>query len=274
MMTKILRSLSLVGALAAFVLPSSALAVETTGSLKGVVQDSSGTPLPGITVTASSDKLIGGPRTVVTDDEGRFRFPALAVGTYSVKAEHEGFRTAEATTYVGIGSEVPITFSLQLPTAEETFVITDVRPVVDVEKTESGATYDDEFLSNIPSGRTYQGVTQFVAGVTGGGNPNVHGETLYSNSYLLDGVNITDPVTHTFSTNFNFDAIEAIEVITGGYDAEYGQATGAIVNIVTKSGGNELTVDSSVYYSDYNFASGGKKTNGNYFDANANVNVG
>jgi hypothetical protein len=275
MMTRLLRSLRVAAVLAtSLLLPVSALAVETTGSLKGVVQDTSGTALPGITVTASSDSQIGGPKTAVTDDQGRFRFPALAVGTYSIKAEHEGFRTAEQKTYVGIGSELSLEFNMQLPTAEETFVITDVRPVVDVENTQSGATYDDEFLSKIPSGRTYQGITQFVAGVTGGGNPNVHGETLYSNSYLLDGVNITDPVTHTFSTNFNFDAIEAIEIITGGYDAEYGQATGAIVNIVTKSGGNELSVDSSIYYSDYNTASGGKKTNGEFRDANANVNVG
>ena len=274
MLTRILRSLNAVFLVAAIALPGTALAVETTGSVRGVVQDASGTPLPGITVTATSDALIGGPRTAVTDDQGRFRFPALAVGTYNIRAEHEGFNPAETRTYVGIGAEVVTNFDLQLPTAEESFVITDSRPVVDVEKTESGATYDDEFLSRIPSGRTYQDTAQFVPGVTGGGNPNVHGETLYSNSYLLDGVNITDPVTHTFSTNFNFDAIEAIEIITGGYDAEYGQATGAIVNIVTKSGGNELTVDSSAYYGDYNLTSGGKKTNGDFQDANFNVNVG
>lgn len=275
MKTRILRSLGLIAFLAAMLVPATVLAVDTTGSLRGVVQDTSGTALPGITVTVVSENLIGGPKSVVTDDQGRFRFPALPIGTYSVKAEHEGFRTAESKTYVGIGSEVSLEFNLQLPTAEETFVITDVRPAVDVERTESGATYDSDFLENIPSGRTYQGMTSFVPGVSNkGGNPNVHGETEYSNSYLLDGVNITDPVTHTFSTNFNFDAIEAIEIITGGYDAEYGQATGAIVNIVTKSGGNELEIDSSAYYQDYNLVSGGKKQAGDFQDAQFNVNAG
>lgn len=262
--------------LAVFLLPLTALAVETTGSLKGRVTDSSGTVLPGITVTVASDSLIGGARTAITDDQGRYRFPALPIGNYSVKAEHEGFRTMESRAYVGIGADLTVDFAMQLPTAEETFVITDIRPVVDPSKTESGTTYDNHFLQNVPSGRSYQGMTSFVPGVTdaGSGNPNVHGETLYSNSYLLDGVNITDPVTHTFSTNFNFDAIEAIEIITGGYDPEYGQATGAIVNIVTKSGGNELEVDSSLYYQDFNLASGGKRTNGDYSAANFNVNVG
>lgn len=276
MLTKISRFLNvvIVAVFAASLLPFHAFAVETTGSLKGVVQDSSGTALPGITVVVTSDAMIGGARTVLTDDQGRYRFPALPIGKYVVKAQHEGFRTAESHTYLGIGAEVVVDFAMQLPTAEETFVITDVRPVVDTEKTESGATLDSTFLKNIPSGRTYQGAIQFVPGVTGGGNPNVHGETLYSNSYLLDGVNITDPVTHTFSTNFNFDAIEAIEVITGGYDAEYGQATGAIVNIVTKSGGNQLTVDSSAYYGDFNLVSGGQRDVGKFQDANFNLNVG
>lgn len=275
-MTRIFQLSRVLAVLVAVFLPLSALGVETTGALHGKVTDSSGTVLPGITVTVTGESLIGGARTAVTDDQGRFRFPALPVGNYTVKAEHEGFRTTESRTYVGIGSDITVDFALQLPTAEETFVITDVRPVVDPSKTESGATYDSDFLQNVPSGRSYQGMTSFVPGVTdaGSGNPNVHGETLYSNSYLLDGVNITDPVTHTFSTNFNFDAIEAIEIITGGYDPEYGQATGAIVNIVTKSGGNELEVDSSLYYQDYNLASGGKKSNGDYSAANFNVNVG
>ena len=60
----------------------------------------------------------------------------------------------------------------------------------------------------------------------GGGNPNIHGGSLYDNQYLVDGINTTDPVSNTFSANFNFDAIKEVQVLTGGLDAEYGQATG------------------------------------------------
>jgi outer membrane receptor protein involved in Fe transport len=72
------------------------------------------------------------------------------------------------------------------------------------------------------------------------------------NTYTLDGVNITDPVTGTFSVNFNFDAIEQIEVLLGGYLPEHGQSLGAVINIVTESGTNSLQFDSSVYYGNGN----------------------
>jgi hypothetical protein len=80
-----------------------------------------------------------------------------------------------------------------------------------------------------------------------GGNWNVHGGSVRDNAYLIDGVNTTDPATGTFSTNFNFDAIEEMEVKTGGYEAEFGQAVGAVVNVVTKSGGNDFTGELNAY---------------------------
>ena len=79
-----------------------------------------------------------------------------------------------------------------------------------------------------------------AAGVTGGANPNVGGASGNENTYLMDGVNITDPVTGTFSLNFNFDAIEQLQVLTSAYDPEYGQNLGGAINIVTETGGNTL----------------------------------
>jgi len=84
-----------------------------------------------------------------------------------------------------------------------------------------------------------------AAGVSdnGTGNPNMRGGLSYGNQYYVDGVNTTDPITNTFSMNMNFDAIEEIEVITGGMDAEYGRSLGGAVNIVTRSGSNEFHSD-------------------------------
>jgi outer membrane receptor protein involved in Fe transport len=79
-----------------------------------------------------------------------------------------------------------------------------------------------------------------AAGVMGGVNPNVGGASSNENTYMMDGVNITDPVTGTFSLNFNFDAIEQLQVLTSAYDPEYGQNLGGAVNIVTETGGNTL----------------------------------
>ena len=126
-------------------------------------------------------------------------------------------------------------------------VVTKVMGAIDTGRTSSGLNLDSAVLQRLPTSRTYPSLARLAPGVAGGGNPNVHGETLYSNSHLLDGMNITDPVTHTFSANVNFDAIESVEIVTGIPRAECGQTTGAIIDVVTKSGGNELSADTSVH---------------------------
>lgn len=135
----------------------------------------------------------------------------------------------------------------------ETVVVEEQKKTIDTESASRGSTLTKDFLSRIPSGRSYQGVIGQTAGVTGGSNPNSGGAAYNENTYMLDGVNITDPVTGTFSLNFNFDAIEEIQVITGGYDPEYGESLGAVVSVVTKSGGNTLDVVASAYYSNLNW---------------------
>jgi len=237
------------------------------------VRDAEGTALAGIDVTVSSRALLGGTRSAVTNDAGRYRFPALPIGTYTVRALHEGLGPEESIASLRIGSVVTVDFVLHLPT-EYAQLVTGVPPLVDGDRTTSGLRLDSAVLQRLPTGRSYQGLARWVAGVNGGANPNVHGETLYSNGYLLDGLNVTDPVTHTFTANLNFDAIESVEIITGAPDAQHGQATGAVVNVVTRSGGNELSADSSVYYSDGTFASGGKEKNGDFRSASYNLNLG
>src|SRR5437763_435380 len=81
-----------------------------------------------------------------------------------------------------------------------------------------------------------------------GGNPSVFGANLGQNSYQVDGLNTTDPVTHTFSLNFGFDAIQEIAIQTGGFEAEYGRAVGGIINVITKSGGNNFSGTADVRY--------------------------
>jgi outer membrane receptor for Fe3+-dicitrate len=100
--------------------------------------------------------------------------------------------------------------------------------------------------------RAYQTAIEVVPGVadqTGaGGNPSVFGANLGQNSYQVDGLNTTDPVTHTFSLNFGFDAIQEIAIQTGGFEAEYGRAVGGIINVITKSGGNRFSGTADARY--------------------------
>lgn len=224
-----------------------ALAAEQTGKINGTVYDPDGVPLAGVTVQVSSPNLMG-KRKVQTAEDGSFLFFGLPPGRYTIEVEQPGFLPVKNENItVNIGGTATIDILLELPTAEETVVVTAKRPVVDKEKTNLGQNFDDEFLEEVPVARSYQSVASLAPGVVGGGNPNVHGGSLYSNQYLIDGVNTTDPATNTFALNFNFDAIKEVQVLTGGLDAEYGQATGGIVNLVTKSGGNEFHIDTSFY---------------------------
>ena len=130
----------------------------------------------------------------------------------------------------------------------EEMVIEDRNPVIDTESANRGSVLTREFLDRIPAGRSYQSAVQLTAGVSGGANPNVGGASSNENTYMLDGVNITDPVTGTFPLNFNFDSIEQLEVITDAFDPEYGVNLGGVINIVTQTGSNNFEFRSGIYH--------------------------
>ena len=138
--------------------------------------------------------------------------------------------------------------------AGEELIVEDSRPTLDTEQTSRGEVLSKDFLDRIPAGRSYQSVISSTPGVIGGGNPNVAGAGYNENTYMLDGVVITDPVTGTFSVNFNFDAIEQIEVLTGAFDPEYGQNLGGQINIVTETGGNTLEFLTNIWYETANWS--------------------
>jgi len=225
----------------------SAFAQGTTGTLKGEIVDQADTPLGGVKLTVTGDNLQG-QRDGATSDDGRFLFIALPPGKYRMVVEKEGFKTIiRDNLVVALGRTVSLKLVMELPEVGETVEVIDTRPVVDTESTIQSETLNHDFLKDLPTARSFQDVVQLLPGVTGGGNPNINGGAATSNQYYLDGATTTDPVTGTFSMNFNFDAIEDLEVITAGYDARYNQGLGGTINIVTKSGGNTFEGDFSFY---------------------------
>lgn len=244
-----LRFVTLVTTLFALLVASPAWAQTTTGALKGEIVNQADEPLEGVALTLTGDNLIGGAQTSATNADGRFRFLGLAPGEYRLDAELEGYKTIIRTNLqVSMGRDINIRLVMEIPEVGETVEVIDRRPVVDTEQSAQSITFNTDFLQNLPTGRSFQDVVQFLPGVTGGSNPNINGGTLQSNQYYLDGTNTTDPVTGTFSMNFNYDAIEDLEVITAGYDARYNQGLGGTINIVTKSGGNTFEGDFSGYF--------------------------
>lgn len=151
------------------------------------------------------------------------------------------------------GSEVT---SAQPSGDEEIFeeiVVTGARDTINVESTGVSQTLTREFLNRIPVGRSYQSAVGLSPGVVGGSNPNMSGGASNENIYVLDGANITDPVTGTFSLNFNFDAIEQIELLLGGYMPEHGNALGGVIALSTPNGTNNLELSVAAYYNNGNW---------------------
>ncbi len=256
-------ALAVVGAL---LMVTSVQAQTTTGRLIGTVVDDTGGALPGVTVTISSPVLIGGAQTKITDGAGDFSFIGVAPGDYAVKVDLSGFVSQERTEVkVPLGGAASIIIEMPMGTFGGEIEVMAETPVVDPTQVNTGIVLDQKYLqdSAVGSGnRQYQSVLSQAPGVSGGGNPRVFGSSQRENAYYVDGVNTTDPVTATFGTNFNFDAIQEIQFQTGGFEAEYGMATGGIVNLVTKSGGNQFNGTLDIRYRNDSF-----NTSGDHFDA-------
>lgn len=228
---------------------------QTTGSIKGVTVDDGGIEVPGVLITIKSDALIGGAQQLYTTPEGRFYFTKLPPGIYNVRAEMAGFATKEyPNIQVLIGKNVTLDIEMVVQQAEMDIIVEDERPAIDTEQAAKSTVLTSDFLERVPTGRDYLSALSAAPGVIGGGNAEMGGAAYNENTYMIDGINVTDPVTGTFSLNFNFDAIEQLEVITGAFDAEYPSNLGGIVNIVTDTGGNTLEFETNIFYSNGNWA--------------------
>ncbi len=232
----------------------------TTGRMTGTVQDSGGIALPGVTVSISSDKLIGGSQMSITGANGDYVFNLLPIGMYTVEANLPGFQPAVAEIRVSLERVSNVVFNMVDESFGGEVTVVATVPVVDVAQVNSQVVFDQDYLQQAAigsGGRDYLQIISQAAGVAGSGNASVYGGTAGDNSYLVDGLNTSDPLLGTFGTNFNYDAIQEISFQTGGFEAEFGQATGGIINLVTKSGGNEFSGTLDMRYRDDNFIESG-----------------
>jgi hypothetical protein len=247
-----MRKLAVVG-MFLFFTASIALGQETTGAINGRVVDAQGLPVPGVTVAVTGTQ---GTKRVATDGDGRFAVPFLTPGPYDIRVELPGFKTVERKAIpVTLGKTANLPISLEVGALSETVEVSAAPPLIDVKSTTSGATVSSDILQQIPVGRTVSDTIYLAPGVSGSGtagsaNPSIAGGSGLDNQYVIDGVNVTNQgygALGSYSIVFGslgnatpFDFIDDIEVKTGGYEAEFGQSTGGVVNVITKSGSNVL----------------------------------
>jgi hypothetical protein len=144
-----------------------AAAQRTTGTIRGTVTDDTGAVLPGATVTISSEALIGGTRTEVTNEVGVFRFPSMSVGTYTVEIAMDGFDTVRVEqTDVRMNATATVNVTLKLATLSETITVVGESPVLDVTQSSSSSSYKNEMLEEIPTGRNMYDMMQASPGMS------------------------------------------------------------------------------------------------------------
>ncbi|HVZ23588.1 MAG TPA: TonB-dependent receptor [Vicinamibacterales bacterium] len=231
-----------------------AAAQETTGTISGRIVDSQGLPVPGVTVTAAGPQ---GSRTSVSDADGRYSIPFATPGSYDVRAELQGFKTAQQKgVNVSLGQTASVNLTMTVGGVTETVEVTAGAPVVDTTSTTTGAVLGSDELARIPIGRRVSDALYVAPGVSTGGsvgsaNPSISGGSGLENQYVIDGVNVTNQgygALGSYSIVFGslgnatpFDFVQEVQVKTGGYEAEFGQSTGGVVNVVTKSGSNQFS---------------------------------
>jgi len=222
------------------------------GNLGGTIFDKTGGVVLGAKVTLTSPT---GVRTTESDDRGEFLFNLLIPGAYSVKVEKQGFRTLELKGIeVMTGRTNSVHLTLEAGAITEVVEVSASAIAVDTSSTSIGANLPDTFYQQIPVGRNVSGIFYLSPGVVSGGgsgisNPSISGGSGLENLYVADGVNITDSsygglgtfsrIYGSLGTGINLSFVKEVQIKTGGYEPQYGQATGGIVQIVTKSGGSE-----------------------------------
>jgi hypothetical protein len=225
---------------------ASQAAAQTTGTLIGVVTDAqSGKPVVGALVVATSP-FLQGQQTALTDRTGAFRITLLPPGGYRLAASFDGYLPAERTD-IELRLEQTLRANLVLVPAavqmeEQVVKSSQARPVVDVGSADSGVIVTREFLDDIPiAGRGYEAAA-FVAPTARGDAFGIAfaGSTSPENGYLLDGMNVAQPALGILGQELRRNFVQEIEVKTGNFMPEYGFSTGGILNVVTRSGSNEL----------------------------------
>jgi TonB dependent receptor/Carboxypeptidase regulatory-like domain/TonB-dependent Receptor Plug Domain len=240
------RLLGLMAAGAASVVLATPALAQTTGGLSGQIIDANTQkPVADAVVIAQSPSLQG-EQTAVTDATGSFEITLLPSGVYSLTVQREGYN---AFSQQGLTIRVDRTIKVKLQLVPDTVQATGIeivaqRPVIAVTSAAQGGTISKEQMNLIPYGRNarnFEAVATSIPGVKGDQYGfSVGGSGSPESNYVIDGVNVTDPAFGTQGSTLIQDFIQEVDIKTGGYQAEYGRSTGGIINVVTKSGGNDF----------------------------------
>lgn len=228
----------------------------TTSTLEGSVKDANGAVIAGAQVKAVSSTLAT-ERTTVTNEDGVYRLVSLPAGTYTLTVAQSGFSTYSSNIELTLNRIATINVELQVGTVGGDVVnVNSELPLLTTDNPATGTTVTPQQIRDLPvSGREYLDLLQLVPGVainrqaTNADNANpILGERSGNNNFFIDGQPNKDTVNGGPAAQFNQETIAEFQVLTTGYRAEFGQASGAIVNVITKSGTNSFRGVASLFH--------------------------
>ena len=223
-----------------------------TGSITGTVTDSSNAVLPGVTVTLTSERLIGGAASQVSDSSGTYRFDRLSPGGYAVKFELQGFKSVtHDDVRVNAAFVATVNGKLEVGSVSESITVTGESPTVDTKSNVQQTVMNQEILEGVPTGRDPWSLAKLIPGVqvatydVGGtqsmqqSSLSAHGSNTNDVSYNIDGATVNWPGGGGGATMMYYDQgmFEEVNYMTSAVPAEV-MAGGVSINMVTKDGGN------------------------------------
>ena len=238
-------------------LSSSATAQTTTSTIEGTVKDPRGAVVPGAEIKATSPPLAV-ERTAKSDENGFYRIAALPAGTYTITVSGSGFANSTIQNVeLTVNRTITIDVQLQVGNVTGQINVTAEAVLIDPTTPATGTTVTPRQIQDMPvNGRNYLDLMQLVPGAVinrqaNSGSDNstpVLGERSGNNNFMIDGQPNKNTVDGGAAAQFNQDTIAEFQVLTAGYKAEFGQASGAIVNVITRSGNNQYHGISSLFY--------------------------
>jgi hypothetical protein len=226
------------------------------GKITGTITDDEGELLPGATVEITSPALME-KRSAVTSAKGTYVFFNLPIGNYKLTASLPSFKTVvQEDIAVTAGSSVTVNLALPLGAIEETVTVIGAAPVVDVKTSTIESRIDREMLDKLPTSRdSFYDLSLSTPGMFDvgknieGGSPTAYGGSTMENIFLVNGVDTTNPSGSGFGSmiNVNYDNVQEVRLISLGSKAEYGNFSGVAIDVITKSGSDQLQGSVAVY---------------------------
>jgi outer membrane receptor protein involved in Fe transport len=215
-----------------------------TATVRGTVRDTQGGVLPGVSITASSGAL-GLTQSTRSGSDGTYVITGLTPGTYQIRAELAGFQTTVLTdVQLSIRSLADLDVTMELASVAESITVKGQADVVETSRSDVRVLIDQHTIESIPlNGRHFTDLVALGPGVSkdpGGTDFSVFGERPTATTFLTDGIENSDSYTGSFAQHFNQDAIQEFEVNLTGYMPEFGRGNAGAINIITRSGTNDL----------------------------------